>query len=74
MKRIQNVILMPNGLVAVFDEADEQIPDLQGIFVDVDWPEIVKRSDSKTNFLMGAIEMNLEWYFEKYHPGKVVEG
>lgn len=74
MKRIQNVFLMSNGMVAVFDESDEQIPELQGIFVDVDWAEIVKRSDSKTNFLMETIEMNLEWYFEKYHPGKVIEG
>jgi len=74
MKRIQKMILMPNGLVAVFNEADEQIPELQRIFLEVDWPEIIKRSDSKTNFLMGTQEMNLKWYFEKYHPEKGIEG
>jgi hypothetical protein len=68
--RIQNVILMPNGMVAVFDEADEQIPELQGMFLEVNWPGIVKRSDAETNFLMGTVEMDLEWYFEKYHSGK----
>ncbi len=73
MKRIQNVVLMPNGMVAVFDESDMQIPEWQGVFFDVDWGEIVKRSDSKTNFLIGTIEMNLKWYFEKYHSEKVIE-
>ena len=74
MKRIQNVILMINGLVAVFDEADEQIPELQRCFLDVDWREIVKLSDSETKFMMGTKEVNLKWYFEKYHPEKVIEG
>jgi hypothetical protein len=65
MKRIQNLILMENGMVAIFDEDDEQIPELQGMFLEIDWKEITKRSDSKTNFLMGTVEMNIEWFFEK---------
>ena len=73
-KRIKNAYLFQNGNLAVFGFDGQQIPELQGIFFDVDWVKIVKHSDSQTKFLMGTIEMSLIWYFEKYHPGKVVKG
>ena len=63
--KVKNVIIMLNGMVAVFDENDQQIPELQGSVFDV-MNKIKLHTDIDTIFLMDTMEMNVEWYFEKY--------
>lgn len=63
---VKNVMIMSNGMVAVFDENDEQITELQGNIFEV-FNKIEKHANIDTNFLMGTIEMNVRWYFAKYH-------
>lgn len=65
MVKVKTVIFLLNGLVAVFGEDDEQIPDLQGpIFHVIE--KIGVASDIDTRFYYGLEEVNLKWYFEKY--------
>ena len=59
---------MSNGMVMVFDENDIQIPELQGTIFEA-MNKIEKHANIDTNFLMDTIEMDVRWYFIKYHSG-----
>lgn len=62
--RIASVIKLPNGLVAVFDEKGQQIPELQG-----EWKEkvllIFCRVDQHTEIYEGGDSRDLSWLLEE---------
>jgi len=62
---IKSVHIMPNGMVVVFDQDDNQLASLQGIMFEV-LNRIVGYADKNTNFYLGSTKMDIAWYFDKY--------
>ena len=70
-RMIKTVFIMKNGMVAVFDENDKQIPDLQGPIFEV-MEAIGKTFDLNTEFKC-ASSLEVGWFYEKYRSPAVKE-
>lgn len=71
--KIKTVCLFHNGMVAVFDDQDKQIPELQGCIFNV-LSKIEEHADADTEFWYGRRDypvitqrdkLDLAWYFER---------
>ena len=63
--RIKNVYLMNNGMVAVFNEKNEQVPELQGVIFEV-MKKIGEAADKYTEFYFNSpVKSNIRGYFQK---------
>ncbi len=67
--KIAEVFILPNGMIAVYDEKSKQVPELQGcIFYVMD--KIKERADEETKFTVIPSEypkntLDLSWYFKE---------
>lgn len=61
--KVKHVYLFQNGMVAAFNEHDEQIPILQGVIFEV-MNKIGQYADEDTKFLFSE-SINVSWYFKK---------